>query len=163
MKLYGPLAGIEGGQARFTPELKRNLDSADAVYRSINRTIDAFIEKNGIEAPTEPEYVAPWEPDGEIVELDASTRIRAVIWCIGFAADLGWVKAPVFDDSHYPTHDRGITAVPGLYFIGLPWLYTWGSGRFSGVGRDAQHIVGRMREIHAAKPVRAGAAAAASP
>jgi putative flavoprotein involved in K+ transport len=37
-------------------------------------------------------------------------------------------------------HQRGVTAVPGLYFLGLPWLHTWGSGRFSGVARDAEFL-----------------------
>ena len=38
-------------------------------------------------------------------------------------------------------HRRGVTDVPGLYFLGLPWLHTWGSGRFHGIARDAEHIV----------------------
>jgi putative flavoprotein involved in K+ transport len=40
----------------------------------------------------------------------------------------------------YPTHERGVTSVAGLYFLGLPWLYTWGSGRFSGIARDAAYL-----------------------
>jgi putative flavoprotein involved in K+ transport len=45
-----------------------------------------------------------------------------------------------------------VTPVPGLYFVGLPWLYTWGSGRFSGVARDAAHIVDRIQaEMTAAR------------
>jgi putative flavoprotein involved in K+ transport len=148
MHLYGPLRDIRAGRIEFAPGLRQNLDDADDVYRSINRTIDAFIEKEGIEAPEEPEYVAPWEPTTEVRELDvASSSIRAVVWCIGFASEFRWIRAPVFDDSGYPRHDRGRTAVEGLYFIGLPWLFTWGSGRFSGVGRDARHIASHIDEI----------------
>jgi putative flavoprotein involved in K+ transport len=142
MTLYGPLSGIEAGHARFTPELKRNLDSADAVYRSINRTIDTFIEKQRISAPEEADYQAPWQPEIELETLDLKARrVSAIVWCAGFASDFGWVKAPVLDDRGFPRHDRGVTEVDGLYFLGLPWLYTWGSGRFSGVGRDAAHVV----------------------
>jgi len=142
MKLYGPLAGIAAGVARFTPELKNNLDSADAVYRSINRTIDAYLEKAGISAPTEPEYVPPWEPAVEVETLDLrAAGISAVVWCAGFASDFSWVKADALDERGFPRHERGITKVNGLYFLGLPWLYTWGSGRFSGVGRDAAYVV----------------------
>jgi putative flavoprotein involved in K+ transport len=50
------------------------------------------------------------------------------------------VDAPVFNGRGHPVHHRGITTQAGLYFLGLPWLHTWGSGRFSGVARDAQHI-----------------------
>ncbi|GAA4712493.1 hypothetical protein GCM10023215_64040 [Pseudonocardia yuanmonensis] len=54
----------------------------------------------------------------------------------------------------YPTHERGVTSRPGLYLLGLPWQYTWGSGRFSGVAADAEHLLGRIVELR-----RRGAAA----
>jgi len=50
------------------------------------------------------------------------------------------VQAPVFNGRGHPVHQRGVTGQPGLYFLGLPWLYTWGSGRFSGVARDAMYL-----------------------
>jgi putative flavoprotein involved in K+ transport len=66
--------------------------------------------------------------------------------------DFNWLDAPVFNGRGYPAHRRGVTPVPGLYFVGLPWLYTWGSGRFSGVARDAAHIVDRIQaEMTAAR------------
>jgi putative flavoprotein involved in K+ transport len=148
MRLYGPLVDIRNAVAEFGPGLGRNLDDADDVYRSINRTIDEFIAKQGIDAPPGTVYTPVWEPREEPATLDVkASNIRAVVWCIGFAADFRWVKLPVFDDTKYPRHDRGVTSVPGLYFIGLPWLFTWGSGRFSGVGRDARHIASRIRAI----------------
>jgi putative flavoprotein involved in K+ transport len=148
MRLYGPLRDLRGSVAEFGPGLKQNLDDADDVYRSINRTIDEFIAKQGIDAPPGAPYQPLWEPAEEPATLDlAAANVRAVVWCIGFAADFGWVKLPVFDETKYPRHDRGVTSVDGLYFIGLPWLFTWGSGRFSGVGRDAKHIVSRIREL----------------
>jgi putative flavoprotein involved in K+ transport len=143
MRLYGPLKDIRSGRVEFAPGLKRNLDDADDVYRSINRSIDEFIAKQGILAAPDTEYVPCWEPTEEVRELDAA-RLSAVVWCVGFASDFGWIHAPVFDEGRYPLHERGGTAVDGLYFIGLPWLYTWGSGRFSGVGRDAEHIASRI-------------------
>ncbi|MCY1561577.1 putative oxidoreductase CzcO [compost metagenome] len=47
----------------------------------------------------------------------------------------------MFNGRGQPLHVRGVTREPGLYFLGLPWLHTWGSGRFSGVARDAEHLV----------------------
>ena len=50
----------------------------------------------------------------------------------------------MFNGRSQPAHVRGVTAMPGLYFLGLPWLYTWGSGRFSGVARDAKHVADQI-------------------
>jgi len=156
MKLYGPLRAVENGRCDFAPELKRNLDSADDVYRSINRSIDKFIGEHGISAPEQRPYEAVWEPDGECTTLDAERAgISAVVWCIGFGSDFRWIKLPIFDERGYPAHERGVTSVPGLYFIGLPWLHTWGSGRFSGVGRDAEYLAARI-EAHGALQAEAG-------
>ncbi|MCY1366106.1 putative oxidoreductase CzcO [compost metagenome] len=52
----------------------------------------------------------------------------------------------MFNGRGQPVHSRGVTSVPGLYFLGLPWLYTWGSGRFSGVARDAEYLVNRIAQ-----------------
>jgi putative flavoprotein involved in K+ transport len=148
MRLYGPLRGIENGVCRFAPELEQHLDSADEVYRSINRSIDKYIADAGVSAPTESAYLPVWRPERETTELDvASANVSAVVWCIGFGSDFRWVKLPIFDQRGYPAHDRGVTSVAGLYFLGLPWLHTWGSGRFSGVGRDAEHLLGKISEL----------------
>ncbi|HET7542662.1 MAG TPA: MSMEG_0569 family flavin-dependent oxidoreductase [Polyangiaceae bacterium] len=142
MELYGPLTTVKHAIASFKPELKQNLDGADAVYRSINRTIDAFIEKQNITAPIEADYAPPWQPETEPAELDLlAAGISAVVFCAGFGSDFSWVKPPVLDPRGFPVHERGVSDSEGLYFIGLPWLHTWGSGRFSGVGRDAAYIV----------------------
>jgi putative flavoprotein involved in K+ transport len=141
MKLYGPLQSIESGRCRFRPELAQNLDSADDVYRSINRSIDQFISASGISAPEQAPYRPVWQPREEVTTLDvARAGISAIVWCIGFGSDFRFIKLPLFDERGYPEHQRGVTSVPGLYFVGLPWLHTWGSGRFSGVGRDAEFL-----------------------
>jgi putative flavoprotein involved in K+ transport len=141
MQLHGKLKNISGRTIEFCSDLKQNLDQADAVAESIKKTIDSFIEKNQIQAPIEPPYQPAWEPDSELPALDyEAANIRAVIWCTGYQSDFRWVEVPVFDGKGYPGHERGITPVWGLYFLGLPWLYTWGSGRFSGIARDASYL-----------------------
>jgi putative flavoprotein involved in K+ transport len=159
MRLYGPASAYAAGKLRFLPKLAEHLDHADDVYRSINRSIDAFIAQRNLAAPPEPEYVAVWRPEAEPTELDlAASGISTVIWATGFHTDFSWVKLPVFDERGRVKHERGVTETPGLYFLGLPWLHTWGSGRFSGVKTDAEHL---MRQI--AEPValaKAGASAA---
>jgi putative flavoprotein involved in K+ transport len=145
MKLYGPAERYEDGKLVFAPKLREYLDHADDVYRSINRSIDAYIDASGISAPSEAEYVAVWEPPEEPRELDlGASSISCIVWATGFITDFSWVELPVFDARGRVEHYRGVTGTPGLYFLGLPWLYTWGSGRFSGVKADAEYLLERI-------------------
>lgn len=157
MALYGKLEDFDGEQFHFTPNLARVLDSADNTYNSINERIDQFIAANGIDAPPPSRYEPVWQPPQERATLAlAEANITDVIWCIGFTPDYRWLDVPVFNGRGYPAHQRGITPFPGLYFIGLPWLYTWGSGRFSGIDVDARHVVeviaGRLAQTKAKCP-----------
>lgn len=142
MKLYGPLksAGLE--RITFGPGLKDNLDNADRVSENIKKKIDRYISENGITAPVEPAYQPAWEPDGECSELDlAESGITSVVWCIGFGHNFSWLKFPVLSERGLPVHDRGVTEIEGLYFLGLTWQNTWGSARFSGVAKDAEYLL----------------------
>jgi putative flavoprotein involved in K+ transport len=143
MRLYGRLTGVDGGVLEFADDLKVNLDRADAVAESIKDSIDAYIAVQGIGAPTEDRYVPVWEPSGqdEAASLDlAAADVRTVIWSTGFTRDHRWIELPAFDGRGYPMHRRGATNIPGLYFLGLPWQHSWGSGRFEAVGRDARFL-----------------------
>ena len=152
MELYGLLTGMEGDALQFQPNLREHLDHADKIYNGINASIDKYIEANGIDAPPPERYVPVWEPKEErtTVSLRAS-GITSVVWCIGFLPDFAWVDAPVFNGKGEPVHLRGVTHQAGLYFLGLPWLHTWGSGRFSGVARDAYYLAeqidGRRKNV----------------
>jgi putative flavoprotein involved in K+ transport len=146
MRLHGRLAWADGSRLSIAGDLRANLDAADATCERIKDTVDRWIDAQGIDAPTEPRYAAPWSPGVEAdaggqLDLDAE-GISTVIWATGFRSDWSWVHLPAFDGSGYPTHDRGVTTVPGLHVIGLPWLHTWGSGRFAGIARDAEHLGG---------------------
>jgi putative flavoprotein involved in K+ transport len=141
MKLHGRLRSIDDGKLEFQDDLNQNLDRADAVAENIKQNIDKFIERDRIDAPSEPPYRPVWQPENVELSLDlAAANIQTVIWATGFQTDFSWIDIPVFNGSGYPRHDRGIANVSGCYFIGLPWLHTWGSGRFSGVARDANYI-----------------------
>jgi putative flavoprotein involved in K+ transport len=145
MQLFGRLQGLQGDVLQFSDNLAASLDSADAVYNRINRSIDKYIAEQGIEAPAGESYAPLWTPEHERTELNLVEQgITSIVWCIGFTPDFSWVEAPVFNGRGHPGHERGVTAQPGLYFLGLPWLYTWGSGRFSGVARDAEYVVGHI-------------------
>lgn len=145
MRLYGRLAGVRGTRVALAADLRQNLDQADAVAESIKTTIDKFIAQRGIAAPVEARYVPVWEPASEPREIDlVAAGITTVIWSTGFQTDYRWIEVPIFDGRGYPVHARGVTAADGLYFVGLPWLFTWGSGRFSGVAADAAFLADRI-------------------
>ncbi len=147
MVLHGRLEGITATGLSFDANLATNLDRADTVYHRIRAGIDAHIGANGLEAPAEPPYEPCWrpapDPAGSRLDL-LQEPLAAVIWCTGYRSDFSWVEVPVFDGGGEPVHQRGVTQAAGLYFIGLPWLHTWGSGRFCGVGRDADHLAERI-------------------
>jgi putative flavoprotein involved in K+ transport len=154
MRLYGRLAAVSGGTVHFADDLRENLDRADAVAESIKDSIDAHIDARRIVAPREARYAPVWEPAGLTSALDLEAAgIATVIWATGFGRDCRWIEVPVFDGRGYPTHRRGVTSCEGLYFLGLPWQHTWGSGRFCGVGTDAAYLADRicagpLREVH---------------
>ena len=160
MELYGLMTDVEGDMLKFTPNLAESLNQADAVYNRINATIDRYIEKNSISAPPGTAYEPVWQPAQERTSLDLKEAgITSVIWCIGFTPDFKWVNASVFNGIGEPVHYRGVTAQPGLYFLGLPWLHTWGSGRFSGVSRDAHYLSEKIAN-YAASNVKSAARSA---
>jgi putative flavoprotein involved in K+ transport len=141
MRLYGNLTDGNDATLRFAPTLRGALDHADAVYNSICSDIDGYIEREGITAPPPERYTPVWEPESEPESLDLAARgVTSIVWAIGYRPDYRWIEASAFDGGGRPMQNRGVTTVPGLSFVGLPWMHTWGSGRFLGIDRDAQHI-----------------------
>ncbi len=149
MRLHGRLLDLDqrNGVLITGDDLAANLDNADDTARRIKESIDKWIATQGIDAPEEPPYLPMWfpEPGQGAIPLDS---LAAIVWAVGFHTDFSWIDAPVFDGQGYPRHRRGVAVEEGIYFLGLPWLWTWGSGRFEGVGYDAEylarHIAGRI-------------------
>ena len=138
--------------------MTKNLDDADEVYVNIRNDIDRYIADNNIDAPVEPPFHKVWEPDIDPISIDADAEnITSIIWAIGFRPNYRWIELPVFDGRGFPQFDRGITNVEGLYFIGLPWLNTWGSGRFLSISDDAHYLSGIIHGKLAVKDLAYGA------
>jgi putative flavoprotein involved in K+ transport len=72
--------------------------------------------------------------DGRVMD------VANVIWCTGFRQDFSWIDVPVFGEDSGPMHERGVASEPGLYFVGLDFLYSFTSENVGGVRRDARHI-----------------------
>jgi putative flavoprotein involved in K+ transport len=93
-------------------------------------------------------------------EDDTTLEVSSVIWATGFQLDHSFVHAPVFDEQGQLIHQRGVTEAPGLYFLGLPWLYTRGSALLGFIKDDAQYLAERIRAHADSAPSRPAPAAA---
>jgi putative flavoprotein involved in K+ transport len=81
--------------------------------------------------------------------------IGTVLWAGGFRPAFSWIDLPIFDDLGFPEAKRGVTDVPGLAFVGLPWLHTRKSPLLLGVGDDAEHIANVIAAQMRRQPDRA--------
>jgi putative flavoprotein involved in K+ transport len=146
MHLYGHLESVAGTRLGFSGDLAERLTFADTQFdKEFRPLFDAYIAAAGIDAP--PDDRAPHDtfvpPISTELDLDAA-GVRSVIWATGYRLDFGWVDLPIFDEWGYPRQQRGVTEQPGLYAVGLPWLYSEPSSVFAGVGADAAHIVDHL-------------------
>lgn len=92
----------------------------------------------------------PLLDDGRVLD------VANVIWCTGYHPGFSWIDLPVFGPDGAPMHDRGVAVnAPGLYFVGLHFLYAMTSAVINGVGRDAERIVEAIAAAApAARPAR---------
>ncbi|MEM9366999.1 MAG: MSMEG_0569 family flavin-dependent oxidoreductase [Planctomycetota bacterium] len=145
MQLYGRLQDVGDGELRFADDLGENLNNADASAARIKAEIDKFIVDQDLNAPPGDTYQPPWQPSAPATSLPLDA-ITSIVWCTGFHKDYRWIDIDAFDEEGEPSYQRGVSTYPGLYFLGLPWMHTWGSGRFSGVADDARHVVDHLAE-----------------
>ena len=149
MTLLGMTQSFEDGALHFAPDLADNLAQGDAYYLSMLDECDAYAARNGLELPEEPgaRQIAP-DPEcvtDPILTLNlAEAGVTSIIWATGFALDFSWLKVEAFDENGRPKHERGVSAEPGIYFLGLPWLSRRGSSFIWGVWHDARYLADQM-------------------
>ncbi|GAC1365672.1 MAG: NAD(P)/FAD-dependent oxidoreductase [Ktedonobacteraceae bacterium] len=151
MILLGRVQAAQGRQLILAPDLEENLARADTFAAQITQGIDEYIQKTGIEVAanrTTAEALSNGATSEKpILTLDLqSAGISTIIWASGYQLDFSWVQIPAFDQAGYPVHQRGVTAFPGLYFLGLHWLYKRKSALLHGVGEDAAFIASAIAE-----------------
>jgi putative flavoprotein involved in K+ transport len=90
--------------------------------------------------------------EGNTISFEDGTKldVSSVIWATGFGLDHAFVDVPVFDEQRGLVHQRGVTASPGLYFLGIPWLHTRGSALLGWVKDDAEYLAEHIRAFAAA-------------
>lgn len=145
MTLLGMTQTWDKGILSFADDLGRNLDNGDANYLSLLDEADAYVAQNALDLPEDPQARKRF-PDAPCIQhpiraLDlAKEGITTIIWATGFAVDYSWIKVDGFDEKGRPLHHRGVSVVPGVYFLGLPWQSRRGSSFIWGVWHDAKHV-----------------------
>jgi putative flavoprotein involved in K+ transport len=145
MTLVGVTQKYEDGVLSFAPDLADNIARGDANYLSMLEEADAYVIRNAIGLPEEPEaHIIDPDPDcvtHPIPELNlAEAGVTSIIWATGFSRDYSWLKLDAFDEQGAPKHQRGVSVEPGIYFLGLPWQSCRGSTFIWGVWHDAKYV-----------------------
>ena len=152
MTLLGRAEGYADGKLHVAADLAENIARGDRNYFSVLDEADAYAARMGLDLPQDPD-ARRIEPDPKgvsdpILSLDlAGEGITTIIWATGYQLDFSWIKFDAFDEKGRPAHQRGVSKVPGLYFLGLPWLSRRASAFIWGVWHDAdflaEHIAAR--------------------
>jgi putative flavoprotein involved in K+ transport len=149
MLLVGRAEACKDGVMHFAPDLASNIARGDADYLSILDSADAYAAREGLDLAEDPD-ARKVEPDPACVvdpirQLDlAGAGITSIVWATGYALDFGWLQVDAFDERGRPLHRRGVSEVPGLYFLGLPWLSRRASAFIWGVWQDAKYLAGHI-------------------
>ena len=149
MTLVGRAQAFENGVMHFASDLRQNIVRGDQNYLSVLDAADAYIARQGLDFPEEPEArVIDADPacvSDPLLSLNlAEAGVTSIVWATGFALDFGWLKAGTYDQKGTPMHERGVSAMPGLYFLGLAWLSRRASPFIWGVWHDAEYLAGHI-------------------
>ncbi|MGL5093939.1 MAG: flavin-containing monooxygenase, partial [Planctomycetia bacterium] len=127
LTLLGRAGDCRDGVLHLAPDLGRNIAEGDRNYLSVLDEADAYATAQGLRLPEEPGARAllplPACVTDPVLRLDLRAEgSSSIVWATGFRPDFGWIDIDLFRPDGRPRHTDGISEVPGLYFIGLPWL-----------------------------------------
>jgi putative flavoprotein involved in K+ transport len=150
--LLGRPSAVEGDRLRLDDTVGANIAFADQKSAEFNATLEAIIDRAALDAPAleadpadvpHPDPVSVRSPSK--VDLGAA-GVGTIIWATGFVGDLGFLDETMLDEHGAPVHERGVGRVPGIYFLGFPWLWTRKSGIILGVDEDAGFIADHIAQ-----------------
>jgi len=147
VRLAGRLAGINDGVAQFSGSLRNQCTLADLKLGRLLDAVDEWATANGLDDETEPphrfEPTHVEDPPPLLVNL-ARGGIKTIIWATGYRPDYSWLDVPVLDHKGRVEHDGGVTAAPGLYLMGMPFLRRRKSSLIDGAGDDARDLTAHL-------------------
>ena len=144
IRVLGRVVGASDDALAVAGNANEILDDADAAFAGFLAAAREFAAANpdlalAEEEPTGSAGLPATVADVESLDLRRE-NVATIIWATGYHYDYGWLRVPVLDAQDRPLQQRGITQVPGLYFLGLHWMHTFKSGLLSGVGSDAEYL-----------------------
>lgn len=144
--LLGRVEAIEGSRLVIGSGLEECLRTGDAFVAEFKQRVDAYVAASGMST-------ANPEPEEEPTSIDSVSSldlrhagIATVIGANGFRPDHSWIEGVETDAQGFPIQQRGVSSVPGLYFVGLHWLRKRKSALLLGVGEDADYVAARVAE-----------------
>ena len=148
IRVVGRVLGVSDGTLTVARNANEVLDEADEAYAGLVAAAREFAAANpgldlAAEEVTRPEALPPRFDEIDSLDLRCE-KVTSIVWATGYGYDYGWLTAPVLDAQGRPLQQRGVSPVPGLYFLGLHWMHTIKSGLLSGVGIDARYIADHM-------------------
>jgi putative flavoprotein involved in K+ transport len=148
--LLGRILDGRDGKLTIASDLGGNLARGDASFVDFTQQADEHAAQQGLDLPLSDERAEVTRKSAEVTDpiltLDlAAADISTIIWANGFQYDFRWIDLPIFEKGarslgQVLVHRRGVTKVPGVYFLGLPWLHKLKSAFLNGVGEDAEHL-----------------------
>lgn len=149
MTLAGRMIDADDERVSFADDLASHLEGADRFFDEHFRGfIDAYIQRAGLDAPPDQRVAVSHQPRGRTEVHLKDEGVSTVIWATGYGLDHGWIQAPILDDQGYPRNVRGVSPIPGLYFLGLLWQHSQASASLVGPGLDGPHLVEAMGRAH---------------
>jgi putative flavoprotein involved in K+ transport len=149
IRVLGRVLGARDGRLMVARRANDVLDEADEAFAGFLAAARELADANpDCDLAEEEDTIASAALPAAGAEIDSldvrRENIAAIIWATGYDYDYGWLQVPVLDVRGRPLQQRGVTPVPGLYFLGLHWMHTFKSGLLSGVGRDAEYLAEHM-------------------
>lgn len=153
--VLGRVEAFSEGAFSLAKGVNAVLDEADDGMLALLDAADALAAKLADEDfEPAPERPARGSPVPELERLSISDAdIRTVIWATGYNHDFRWVRLPLFDGTGTPVHRRGVTDWPGVYFLGLFWMHSFGSSTLPYVGRDAEYLANKIAQSRISTPL----------
>ena len=145
VRLLGRLNDIDDGRLHFADDLADSTAAAQGTLGRMLARVDRLADAEGAAREAWP---MPFAPGPTPTQLDPiAARIRTVIWATGFSRDYRWLQLPVLDGAGEIRHDGGITPLPGVYALGLPFMRTRRSSFIDGVGADAEALAAHLHDF----------------
>lgn len=141
MTLLGHVREVRDGKVALANDLEESLARGDRTFDEFRSAVDIYLGNHDIDESGARESSGPRISPRHVDTVDLrASGVRSLIWATGYSLDFGWIDLPIFDARGEPLQRRGVTSAPGIYFLGLAWLYKVKSSFLYGVGEDAEHL-----------------------